>query len=934
MADAKIKGVGSALSTEVAQQIDIRKGVIGKTSDRTSDDLLYMNANTAWVRLSSGVNTVTDAEIAQLRKQQGRTTITGDSTLAGYNILQGGLLAPDRSLREGIDTSGYENQQAAYNNRKLSTGIRPMPGITGMNVQSKNTYGTLREADVKFSVWTLEDFEIMEQIYLRPGFTMLLEWGHSLYYNNSKEFISKEIQGVPSRFFQSGVTMSSILSSINDIRKKASYNYEGMVGYVKNFSWSYKPNGEYECSISIISTGEILESIKMKLDPVARGIPAAETDSATSEKGKDQRKSIYHFFSSKLEKITSNPWTLSHLKRESPTMGGVLQPFTAYYYNVDYKAAGNWFFDDSIPTHWIPLSTFLDIINNYVSTVDQTKAKGSIDRSYIHFNTDINSSSKFITFPEHFSIDPTVCVLQYKTPSGLGVVRAIHNKLIDPAGGYDDVLNVLISVPYIKKTFDAALDDKQGLTKSIGELVQEILDSISTALGGINDFSLTYDEEVGRGTYFVIDRNNTAQTEDVPVLQLAGLNSIFTEVGISSKITNEIASQISIAAQGSSQNTAENMDNILRWNPGVIDRLNVTKDASDTEKKSIAELAKDLKERQKEWVKDVKEFFTAFSTSGWKDEQMEAAKTMHAELTVQGMKNAKYKDSKPIPGIVPVELSFKLDGLGGFKVGECFKIAEGILPSKYNDKFGYIVTGLEHSIGSNNRWETSIRTQFYLIEKTSPSESIDAEFEVEDDYEVQKGASTGKGGSDPAPPKYTSQSCIDDSKVKLSPSFNLAQLSCQGIVERASIPAANQVKTHPTYGRLSREDIIDNLRQLAVHVLEPIKQKYPTMFVTNAYRNRGNKSQHDAGMAADIQFRDITGSLSAQNASLAIRAQEIKQLLGNNYDQFLLEYKTDRGGRPWIHISYNKAQARKEASTFLNDKYAANGRNNLYNPLT
>jgi len=169
MADAKIKGVGSALSTEVAQQIDIRKGVIGKTSDRTSNDLLYMNANTAWIRLSSGVNTLTDTEITQLRKQEGRTTITGDSTLAGYNILQGGLLAPDRSLREGIDLTGTYNQNAAYNNRKLSTGIRPMPGITSMTVQSKNTYGTLREADVKFSVWSLEDFEIMEQIYLRQS---------------------------------------------------------------------------------------------------------------------------------------------------------------------------------------------------------------------------------------------------------------------------------------------------------------------------------------------------------------------------------------------------------------------------------------------------------------------------------------------------------------------------------------------------------------------------------------------------------------------------------------------------------------------------------------------------------------------------------------------------------------------------------------------
>ena len=105
------------------------------------------------------------------------------------------------------------------------------------------------------------------------------------------------------------------------------------------------------------------------------------------------------------------------------------------------------------------------------------------------------------------------------------------------------------------------------------------------------------------------------------------------------------------------------------------------------------------------------------------------------------------------------------------------------------------------------------------------------------------------------------------------------------------------------------------------------------MFVTNAYRNKGGRSQHEAGMAADIQFTDIVGSISTQNAAYETRAKKIKTLLNGNYDQFLLEYKTTRGGRPWIHISYKSEGKRKEASTFLNDTYAANGRNKLYNAL-
>ena len=66
------------------------------------------------------------------------------------------------------------------------------------------------------------------------------------------------------------------------------------------------------------------------------------------------------------------------------------------------------------------------------------------------------------------------------------------------------------------------------------------------------------------------------------------------------------------------------------------------------------------------------------------------------------------------PGVVPVELSIKMLGITGFKVGLAFKIKEGLLPSKY-DKYGYIITGLENEIGTDNRWYTTISTQFYNI---------------------------------------------------------------------------------------------------------------------------------------------------------------------------------------------------------------------------
>lgn len=722
---------GAPVKALVATQLAKRKAVIEKRTGRTPDDLLYMNSKTGWIKLSSSVNTLSDADVAALLSGGDPKNIQGSNRLAGYNVLLGGLLRPDRGLRAGIDLSGDYNQNAAYNNRKDTTGIRPMPGITSMTVKSKNTYGTLREADVKFSVWTLEDFEIMEQIYLRPGFSMLLEWGHSLYIDNDGALI-KDIETVPNGFFANGVSMASVLKTIDQIRTRSYYNYEAMIGYVQNFSWTYNPNGEYECSVSIISTGEVLESMQMRFDPRMRVQDNSKFDDINSEEGKEQIKSIYHYIAQKLGKITDYTFNKARVVEECGSFLEDLQDFTGYYNDVQLDG-DSWMglIDTETPMQWIPLRTFFDIFNTCVSPIDRTKAKGSPDRNLVRFNIDYEYSNALLTSPEHFSIDPTVCALPF--PAKLSTGETISVAHIHDAGAaaiaggtLEDVLNIYITVPYIKTVLDGALDKDGKLDKSMHDIVETILEGINTALGGINDLGLDFDDHLEGGSWVLVDRNNTpVNATEIPEFTLAGIGSVFTEVGISSKISNEIGSQISIAAQGSAQNTQENVENILKWNPRVIDRLKVTKDVSPKEEQAKADIEADTAERVAKWLENVVDTFDAFnSNDGYNKEDMESVKTMHAEWTVTNVvKKFRTQNKQPIPGLVPVELSFKTDGIGGFIIGQVFKVSAGILPSKYQDKFGYLITGLEHSIDTSNRWETSVTTQFYLIEGPTDAEA-------------------------------------------------------------------------------------------------------------------------------------------------------------------------------------------------------------------
>lgn len=159
----------------------------------------------------------------------------------------------------------------------------------------------------------------------------------------------------------------------------------------------------------------------------------------------------------------------------------------------------------------------------------------------------------------------------------------------------------------------------------------------------------------------------------------------------------------------------------------------------------------------------------------------------------------------------------------------------------------------------------------------------------------------------PAPISNVCEKDIWDAKsftagFKLTSTLSLGDM-CKG---DSGIPSGTN------YGMTANE-IVCNLKLLAINVIEPIRKKYPNMIMSSTWRSEavntrvgGKKtSDHLKGMAADIQFSGFTREQYYQAAI------DIQKFLPA-YRQIILEYK---GDKTWIHVSYNSNQNKMETLT-------------------
>lgn len=229
----------------VKLQLEKRQDALDNTS-RTADQIQYFNSRNSWIRMSSAVN------------------VNGKSTLAANTILQGGALLNfgrfgGNQLRSGVGSGNNAYSTKTTGGQTNRLGIRPMPGITSLDVKSKSAYGSLREANVSFQCWDIRQLEELEQLYMRPGYSVLVEWGWAPYLDNSGNLQST----VPLPNYLFTLSKKEDIWKIIYDRSAKDGNYDAVYGFVKNYSWKARSDGGYDCSVSIITMGEILESLKI-----------------------------------------------------------------------------------------------------------------------------------------------------------------------------------------------------------------------------------------------------------------------------------------------------------------------------------------------------------------------------------------------------------------------------------------------------------------------------------------------------------------------------------------------------------------------------------------------------------------------------------------------------------------------------------------------
>lgn len=288
--------IGEGFPDEINKQVVQRQKIYGSGyadgTVRSHENLLYLNANTSWCKLVSSVN-IDDVTLLQNKSITGIENISDNGLAKQFILFNGTFNADDGEQRSGIDTSKHlSGYNYAYGIGGTDFGLRPMMGIKSADVKHENR-GSIRTATVQIKAFNKVQFDIIDTLYLRLGFDILLEWGHTMWYNNegtlhtgsdienslANEFLTgkgltTKIQEIQPNFVEktkfvettnsNGIlTYDDFLQLIQKQRITSCGNYDAMFAKVRNYHWSFLPDGSYDITLDLVSIGDVIESFKI-----------------------------------------------------------------------------------------------------------------------------------------------------------------------------------------------------------------------------------------------------------------------------------------------------------------------------------------------------------------------------------------------------------------------------------------------------------------------------------------------------------------------------------------------------------------------------------------------------------------------------------------------------------------------------------------------
>lgn len=300
-----------------------------------------------------------------------------------------------------------------------------------------------------------------------------------------------------------------------------------------------------------------------------------------------------------------------------------------------------------------------------------------------------------------------------------------------------NINNIYINAGYLLNVLLKESDNEDGKV-SIRKYLQELCKGVNKALGSINDLQVIIDEDASTPFLTIIDFQqkrikglsglelDQAKNRDVTVIKGQGLGSMLTNISAQSSITPEIASMISIGAQAQGYALGQEAVSFSRLSEGLLDKIYPQKFMAREEAEKQNKRAEEREAKAKQKFESVMDAYVDLVN---KQQPIEGQEFGPIILTTDDQADyenvatdfykyllAKFTETgQTATGFIPIKLSFNMQGIGGMKIYQKFKLTDDILPLSYKSDYEFIIMGISHTV-SNSKWDTTVSATISLID--------------------------------------------------------------------------------------------------------------------------------------------------------------------------------------------------------------------------
>jgi len=620
MAKSQIPVVGEPFKEYVNDQIVTRQKIYGSgfNQTRTAQEMSYLNSKTSWVKMASSVSVNSDNEGSNKMTKLQNSNEEGNSVKGkrGMSLAQSAVLHNTiydynkKSFNSGVSTNNTLLNNKSYGFGGTEFGLQPSPGITGFNVKHENR-GSIRSSELTIIAYNKFQFELIETLYLRLGFTMIVEWGHSKYLKNNNTIETPINTLIDDYWWKvNGVSHLDMLSKIESERKQSDGNYDAIFGKVSNYSWNFTTAGTYEISISLTSLGDVVESFKVNtLPPSKTYTPNApnfiDEDSNTNVISQTLKaiREVQDF------NIDENYIKISEIEEDDG--------------DDQSKSV------DPSRQHYIRFGEFNKIIKQNLPTFENCTPI---------FDLDVSNDSLMAATKNLISTTPLSFIIKPEFTDEIGGKHIISKILINTdwskkmsrfySSNFNEenptgiINNIYLSFDFLDKSATTA-STKKGVL-SFYNFYTNILNAINKGFANLCDLELTIDEDTNK--VIIRDINlqtrtesdgTTKNTSSSPI-EVFGFNNntsnFVKSYSFQTQITNDLKNTISIGATANNDVINEDTTIFSKWNKGLTDRYQ--QDLLDTQPDKCVRDGEGAKVTPKEDKKNQNNPILAFALFG------------------------------------------------------------------------------------------------------------------------------------------------------------------------------------------------------------------------------------------------------------------------------------------------------------------------------